>query len=180
MSEGNVLASKKVLVSGGTGFVGAATVRSLTEKHPGCAITILDQSPPRAQHALPEKVDFIQVDVRSRTEVSKALRIIQPDVVIHAAGVVPALADRFGRRLESEVWRVNVQGTKNMLDAAVECGVEAFIYTSSCCVTTDDMRFPYPNINEAWPTSPTSLIYGESKVVAQYLLCTELCTFVSL
>lgn len=150
--------------------MGAATVRSLTEKHPGCAITVLDQSPPRAQHALPEKINFIQIDVSSRTEVSEALQMIQPDLVIHTAGIVPALADRFGRRLEREVWRVNVQGTKNMLDAAVESGVVAFIYTSTCCVTTDDMRFPYPNINEAWPTSPTSLIYGESKVVAQYLL----------
>lgn len=169
MSERHILASKKVLVSGGTGFVGAATVRSLADKHPSCAITIIDRSPPRAQHALPEKVEFMQVDVTSISEVNKALQMIQPDVVIHTAGIVPALADRFGRRLEREVWRINVQGTKNMLDAAAECGVKAFIYTSTCCVTTDDMRFPYPNINENWPTSRTSLIYGESKVNCSFI-----------
>lgn len=171
MSERHILASKKVLVSGGTGFVGAATVRSLADKHPSCAITIIDRSPPRAQHALPEKVEFMQVDVTSMSEVNKALQMIQPDVVIHTAGIVPALADRFRRRLEREVWKINVQGTKNMLDAAAECGVKAFIYTSTCCVTTDDMRFPYPNINEDWPTSRTSLIYGESKVVPSYTRC---------
>lgn len=173
MPEGSILKSKKVLVSGGTGFVGAATVRSLADQHPGCAITILDVSPPRPQHVLPEEIEFVQVDVASMTEVRKALQAVKPDVVIHTAGIVPALADRFARRLERDVWRTNVQGTKNMLDAAAECGVKAFIYTSSCCVTTDDMRFPYPNINEEWPTSSTSLIYGESKVVVPYLPCID-------
>ena len=111
----------------------------------------------------------MQVDITSRGELEKALQMIQPDVVIHTAGIVPALADRFGRRLEREVWGINVQGTKNMLDAAAECGVKAFICTSTCCVTTDDMRFPYPNIKEDWPTSRTSLIYGESKVNCSFI-----------
>jgi sterol-4alpha-carboxylate 3-dehydrogenase (decarboxylating) len=173
MPDGSILNSKKVIVSGGTGFVGAAIARSLADKHPGCAIIILDLSPPRPQHALPDEVEFVQVDVASMAEVRKTLQTVKPDIVIHTAGIVPALADRFGRRLERDVWRTNVQGTKNMLGAAAECGVKAFIYTSSCCVTTDDMRFSYPNINEEWPTSPTSLIYGESKVGASYLLCID-------
>lgn len=173
MPGGSILSSKKVLISGGTGFAGAAIVRSLADKHPGCAIIILDLSPPRPQQPLPDEIEFMQADVASMAEVSKALKRVKPDIVIHTAGIVPALADRFGRRLERDVWRANVQGTKNMLDAATECGVKAFIYTSTCCVTTDDMRFSYPNINEAWPTSPTSLIYGESKVVAPCLLCID-------
>lgn len=106
----------------------------------------------------------MQVDVTFAYEVNKAFQAVKPDVVIHTAGIVPTLADRFSRRLEREVWKVNVEGTQNMLDAASKSGVEAFIYTSTCCVTTDDMRMPYPNINELWPTSRTSLIYGESKV----------------
>lgn len=93
-----------------------------------------------------------------------AISVVKPDVVIHTAGVVPLLADRFSRRLEQEAWKVNVEGTRNLLEAAAQNGVEAFIYTSSCCVTTDDFRVPYPNIHEGWPTSPTSLVYGETKV----------------
>ena len=157
--------AKKVLVSGGTGFVGSAIVRALADKHPRCAITIIDRSAPRPQHALPEKISFVQVNITAAEEVHQAFEIVQPDVVIHTAGIVPALADRFGRRLEREVWKTNVVGTQNMLDAAAKSGAQAFIYTSTCCVVTDDMSRPYHNVDESWPTSPSSLIYGESKVV---------------
>ncbi|KAJ5735366.1 uncharacterized protein N7483_000491 [Penicillium malachiteum] len=166
----DILASKKVLISGGTGFVGSATVHALAGKHPRCAITVIDRSPPRPQHALPEGISCMQVDVTCMSEVSEAFQTIQPDVVIHTAGIVPGLADRFGRRREKEVWRINVAGTQNMLDAAIENGAEAFIYTSTCCVVTDDMRSSYANIDERWPTSSNSLIYGESKATAEALV----------
>jgi sterol-4alpha-carboxylate 3-dehydrogenase (decarboxylating) len=163
------VASKKVLVSGGTGFVRSATVRALAKKYPTCAITVIDRSPPRPQHDVPEEIKCMQVDITNAYEISKTFQAVKPDVVIHTAGVVPGLADRFDRRLEGEVWKTNVEGTRYMLNAASENETEAFIYTSTCCVTTDDFRMSYPNINERWPTSPTSLIYGESKVGSPFL-----------
>ncbi|KAJ5095861.1 hypothetical protein NUU61_005217 [Penicillium alfredii] len=53
-----------------------------------------------------------------------------------------------------------------MLEAARQAGVKAFVYTSTCCVVTDDMRMSHLNINKQWPTSRVSLNYGESKVAA--------------
>lgn len=161
----DILNSKRVLISGGTGFVGSATVRALAVRHPGCAITVIDQSPPRAGYALPKTIQCMQVDVASAEQVNRAFQIVKPNVLVHTAGIVPCVVDRFSRRLEREVWKTNVEGTRNMLSAALENDVEAFIYTSSCCVVTDDLSTPYCNIDEEWPTSHTSLIYGESKVV---------------
>lgn len=155
---------EKVLISGGTGFVGAAIARALAEKHPECAITIIDRKPPGPVHTLPDRLEFIKVDVTIQEEVSKAIEQVGPDIIIHAAGIVPALSERFGRRLEGDVWTTNVGGTEHILQAAKRNGVKGFIYTSSCCVVTDQMGVPYHNIDEQWPTPPSSLIYGESKV----------------
>ncbi|KAB8268545.1 hypothetical protein BDV30DRAFT_230606 [Aspergillus minisclerotigenes] len=84
---------EKVLISGGAGFVGAA--------------------PPGPDHTLPDGVEFIKVDVTIQEEARKAIEQARPDVIIHAAGIVPALSERFGRRVEGHVWRTN-SGVKGL------------------------------------------------------------------
>lgn len=154
-----------ILISGGTGFVGSAIARAVAEQHPKCTITVLDRNPPNTTHALPDKMAFIQADITVPDDLYKTLEQVRPQIVVHTAGIVPELSERFGRRLEQRAWKTNVEGTRNMLGAAREAEVKAFVYTSTCCVVTDDMSMPYPNIDERWPASPSSLIYGESKVV---------------
>ena len=156
--------AEKVLVSGGTGFVGSAVVRALAEKYPNFVIAVIDQSPPRPEHVLPEGTTWTQADITSTEALSEAFEAVKPDIVVHTAGVVPGLAERFGRRLEQEVWKINFEGTRNILDISKHSGVEVFIYTSSCCVVIDDTRTAHPNVYEEWPSSFRSTIYGESKV----------------
>lgn len=102
------------------------------------------------------------------------MRQIRPTIVIHTAGIVPVLAERFGRRMQSMVWKLNVEGTRIMLDVSKRLGVKAFVFTSSCCVLIDDMRLPYRNVTEEWPTSQNSLIYGESKVCISFFISYKL------
>lgn len=163
-----------VLITGGCGFVGSAIARAIAEKYAKCAITVIDITPPGPVHKVPSQANFVKADVTSTAEVEKAVQQARPTTVIHTAGIVPVLAERFKRRMQSVVWKLNVDGTRIMLDVSKRLGVKAFVFTSSCCVTIDDMRLQYRNIGEDWPTSQTSLIYGESKVGMESLLNLEL------
>jgi sterol-4alpha-carboxylate 3-dehydrogenase (decarboxylating) len=155
---------RSALVTGGTGFVGRAIVRALREKHPNCSIVVADTQPPSNNIAAEPNVSFTETDVISPQSIEDAILLHRPQVVIHAAGIVPPLAERYARRMEKEVIRVNVKGTRNTLRAAKTAGCRAFVYTSSCTAVTDDVTMDYANIDERWPVAITSSIYGESKV----------------
>lgn len=66
--------------------------------------------------------------------------------------------------------KVNVSGTQHVVNAARDHGCRALVFTSSCTVVTDDLNGRFPNIDERWPVSKTSSIYGESKVEAEEIV----------
>jgi len=149
-----------VLITGGTGFLGVFVVDAVQEQHPDWVITVLDLRLPVIQK---KNVKYEIRDVTNAASVNEIVERVNPDVIIHSAGLVPELANRYRRELKDRVYNVNVNGTRNMLAAAKASGVKVFLWTGSCTAVTDDMRYQYANIDERWPTSSHSLIYGESK-----------------
>ena len=149
-----------LLITGGVGFLGSAIVDAVQERHPEWVVTVLDLTSPD----LPKPhITYKRGDITDTVFVNTIVDEIKPEVVIHSAGLVPELAFRYGREQRDRVFNVNVHGTRNMLAAAKSSGVKALVWTGSCTAITDDFRHQYPNIDERWPTSNHSLIYGESK-----------------
>lgn len=155
-----------ILITGGAGFVGSAIVDAVQEKHPQWKVSVLDLQMP----SHPRKDVHYQLgDITIPTDVEMIVHLVRPNAIIHSAGLIPELASRYNSRARNKVFNVNVKGTRNVLAIARRAEVEALVWTGSCTAVTDDVRFEYPNIDETWPTSSHSLVYGESKASNRWI-----------
>ncbi|CAK4085837.1 unnamed protein product [Aphanomyces euteiches] len=121
-----------VLVTGGNGFLGSYVVRQLIAKGTYNVI-VFDISLPRG-HALHPEVTYVQGNLLKPDHVKAALQVFAPvgisvQSVIHVASLIPSLPATL-RVSEA----VNVEGTRNVLDACAACKVSSLVYTSSVSV----------------------------------------------
>ena len=148
---------KTVLITGGAGFLGLHTSRGLRER--GYKVKILDIAPIDLSE-YPRDVEYIQGDVRDMELLRKVMEDV--DYVVHAAAALPLWPKK-------EIWDVNVNGTKNVLEIALEKGVERVVYISSTAV----YGIPRGDRPEREDDSLRGVgPYGESKVVAE-AICRE-------
>lgn len=142
---------KKVLVTGGAGFIGSHLVEELLSK--GYQVTVLDRRVPLASDA-----KWIDGDLRWIGDCDRAVRGV--DAVFHLAARISV-----DESLDyvHEYFNDNVFSTLNMMRAAQKQGVSRFIYTSSCEVYGDIMA---GRASEEYPCRPTSP-YAASKHAAE-------------
>lgn len=162
----SLLDGHHVLVTGGCGFLGSWIVRQLLESYPDLKITILDIHKPASWTSPGSNVRLIEADITDGLQVLSRFESAKPTAVIHTAGYVTVGSARHnpGKEIRARTFNVNVNGTKNVLEAAKAVRVKSFMYTSSITVVMDDKTRNHPNENESAPTGHATLIYGQSKV----------------
>jgi len=160
--------SRNALVTGGSGFLGSAVILAFKNRHPEWTIYNLDLNP----RAVSDKIQTIQADISRKDSVDAAFEKVRPEIVFHVAGVVPSGQARYStaKSVHERTFNINVNGTKNVVDAAKRYGCESFIYTSSCTVLADDLKHDYPLMDETIPTGNATLAYGSSKTAAERIV----------
>ena len=152
---------EKILITGASGFVGSAVAHKLLEA--GFSVrALVRHTSPRA-HLAGLDLEFFQGDLRDRSSVAKATAGMR--YVFHVA------ADyRLWARDRGEIFASNVEGTRNLMEAAMRGGVERVIYTSS--VATLALRPGGAESDESMPLRESQGIgaYKRSKIAAERLV----------
>lgn len=112
----------KVLVVGGTGFVGSHTARALAAAGHEVAVLTRPTSPRRALTGL--EVEWVAGDLRAPESLLAACR--GRDAVVHTAGVLS-----LWRREAEALYRTNVLGTRHLLEACLAAGVGRVVWDGS-------------------------------------------------
>ena len=147
------LRGRKVLVTGGTGFIGSHLVRRLVQEGARVAVfTRRTSSTTRIRDVL-GSVELYQVDIRAFGAVSTAMEKIRPAIVFHLAA--EGVTDPF---LSTNLaLRVNLDGTVNVVRAAATAGAQRIIHTGTA--------YEYGDQSEAYHLDPISP-YAASKASA--------------
>tara|TARA_B100000287_G_scaffold424446_1_gene469093 strand:- start:325 stop:1233 length:909 start_codon:yes stop_codon:yes gene_type:complete len=149
---------KKVVVTGGAGFIGSHIVDKLIDQ--GVEVHIFDDMSMGSKENINSKAHFHKIDISTMGPRTIAKFMVGVDTVFHVASrtrVQPSIKN------PSLYHRVNVTGTLNMLVASVKVGVKRFVYSASSSAYGEAETMP---LVETMPTNPMSP-YGLSKLMGE-------------
>jgi UDP-glucose 4-epimerase len=153
--------TRKVLVTGGAGFIGSHIVDRLVGN--GYAVKVIDNLSTGnlaniKNHVETGKIDFVKGDICDATLVKQTVKDV--DVVIHLAATtsVPLSIEN-----PQVTYDNNVAGTLNLLASSARQRVGKFVFVSSCAVYGEPQYLPVDEKHPKCPISP----YAETKLAAE-------------
>lgn len=150
----------KILITGGTGFVGSHACRQLMAA--GHDVRLLVRSAQKAETIYPidQRPELAVGDITDPHAVRKA--ILGCEAVVHAAAGTPMQIES-----QEQLFAVNVGGVKNIVDAALQAGIDRIICLSSITAIFDEDG---SKVTASAAPKPSSMPYGQSKVEAELFL----------
>jgi UDP-glucose 4-epimerase len=152
---------RKILVTGGAGFIGSHIVDALLAR--GDRVTVLDDLSTGRRENLAPGAELHEMDIRS----PEAARLVEDsafEVIVHHAAQMDVRRSTADPRFDAEV---NILGTLNLLQAAARSGVRQIVFASTGgAIYGEQEVFPAPEEHPTRPLSP----YGVSKLAVERYL----------
>lgn len=150
--------SKQYLITGATGFIGSHLAKDLAEKGENIKCLVRPSSPKAAVQFLSGLgAELVTGDLTNGESLGEAVKGM--DTIFHMGG---------GGRIdmsEDLCFRINVDGTRNLLEACLRQGdVERFIHVSTCGVMGSIKN---PPADETYPYHPANMAYSQAKTEAE-------------
>jgi len=150
-----------VFVTGGAGYIGSICSEELLNA--GHEVTVYDNLSEGHRSAVDPRAKFILAKPEAPGDILTAVKSSKPDAIMHFAA--SALV---GESMTSpkKYFHNNVVNALNLADAAVECGVKKFVFSSTCATFGPPDKMPMTEDLPQRPINP----YGESKLMFEKIL----------
>jgi nucleoside-diphosphate-sugar epimerase len=150
-----------VLVTGGTGFIGAYIIKELVEK--GYSVRAIRRSNKLPFFISPEifnKIEWVNADVLDVVALNDAMQGV--DAVIHSAAVIS-----FFKKERSNMYQVNAEGTANVVNLSLENNIKRLVHISSISALGRTATGEKVTEEKKWTETKLNTHYGISKHKAE-------------
>lgn len=153
----------KILVTGASGFIGSFIVEEALDR--GFEVWAAVRRSSSREYLKDKRIHFIELNLSSQEQLEEQLRTCMFDYVVHAAGATKCLHT-------SDFFRINTEGTKNLVRALIAVGMplKRFVFVSSLSIMgAIREQQPYQEICDTDKPQPNTA-YGRSKLEAERFL----------
>ena len=151
----------KILITGGTGFLGSYIIKQLVEKNYAVrAIRRGNKLPTWISKEITDKVEWVEGDILDVVALQDAMESV--DTVIHSAAIVSFL-----RKDREQMYQVNVEGTAHVVNMEIKKNVSRVVHISTVAALGRTAGGWHVNEEKKWEESKVNTHYAKSKFKAE-------------
>jgi UDP-glucose 4-epimerase len=149
-----------ILVAGGAGYIGSHTVQELVKE--GFEVLVLDNFSSGRRELIGD-APHVKVDLRDRETLRQVFQKNEIGAVLHFASLIQVGESYVNPR---KYYTHNLETSLNLLDAMLEAGTKALIFSSTAAVYGEPLETPIPESHPTRPANP----YGRAKLMVEDIL----------